>query len=311
MNFKTPILALLLGLLAAAAPVPAGAENVTYLHTDNLGSPVLETDQNGNVLRWVEYSAYGEELGAAPADGPAFTSHYRDAGTGLVYMQQRYYDPQVGRFLSVDPVTALDNGDMRHLNRYVYAYNSPYKFTDPDGRAPPGCGDGTCESYDRRMQELAGVLAGAATTFPDIANAISPDGGGFGTALTTLLFSSETKEVAATAPATTRAAAARAKELHSVLDPRAQRARTTAVTETREGVRVVSSSERRLAPAQRAQLGVDEVEGVGVGHAEVTGINAARSMGLTPTGTAASRPICTSCAGTLLEEEIVPLSPLR
>jgi RHS repeat-associated protein len=109
----------------------------------------------------------------------------------------------------------------------------------------------------------------------------------------------------------TKSAEARAKEIHSVLDPRAQRARTTAVTETQEGVRVVSSSERRLTPAQRAQLGANEVEGVGAGHAEVTGVNAARNMGLTPTGTAASRPICSSCAGTLSEQGIDPLSPLK
>jgi uncharacterized protein RhaS with RHS repeats len=50
-------------------------------------------------------------------------------------MQQRYYDPQIGRFLSVDPVTA-DGGDMRHFNRYAYAYNNPYSFSDPDGRCP-------------------------------------------------------------------------------------------------------------------------------------------------------------------------------
>ena len=46
---------------------------------------------------------------------------------------QRYYDPGIERFLSVDPVTA-DGGDMRHFNRYAYAYNNPYRFTDPDGR---------------------------------------------------------------------------------------------------------------------------------------------------------------------------------
>jgi len=50
-------------------------------------------------------------------------------------MQQRYYDPVAGRFLSVDPVTTdAKTGD--HFNRYVYAENNPYKFKDPDGRAP-------------------------------------------------------------------------------------------------------------------------------------------------------------------------------
>jgi len=56
-----------------------------------------------------------------------------DADTGLVYAQQRYYDPIVGRFLSVDPVTA-DAGSGGNFNRYWYANNNPYRFTDPDGR---------------------------------------------------------------------------------------------------------------------------------------------------------------------------------
>ena len=46
---------------------------------------------------------------------------------------QRYYDPQIGRFLSVDPVTA-DSATGANFNRYKYAANNPYRFTDPDGR---------------------------------------------------------------------------------------------------------------------------------------------------------------------------------
>lgn len=60
--------------------------------------------------------------------------HVQDAATGLVHMQQRYYDPMLGLFLSIDPVTAY-SGNMRRFNRYVYAFNSPYKFTDPSGLA--------------------------------------------------------------------------------------------------------------------------------------------------------------------------------
>ena len=48
-------------------------------------------------------------------------------------MQQRYYDPAIGRFLSVDPMAS----DMQigwNFNRYNYAANSPYTFVDPDGR---------------------------------------------------------------------------------------------------------------------------------------------------------------------------------
>jgi hypothetical protein len=52
-------------------------------------------------------------------------------------MQQRYYDPVVGRFYSNDPVDFM--GHMQRgnsamgFNRYAYANNNPYKYTDPDG----------------------------------------------------------------------------------------------------------------------------------------------------------------------------------
>lgn len=94
------------------------------------------TDANRNVVERREYEPYGAQLTPAVQDGPGYTGHVQDATTGLVYMQQRYYDPMLGRFLSVDPVAACDNGDMRHFNRYSYAYNNPYKFSDPDGREP-------------------------------------------------------------------------------------------------------------------------------------------------------------------------------
>jgi RHS repeat-associated protein len=74
-------------------------------------------------------------LNRAIGDGPGFTGHVEDSATGLTYMQQRYYDP-LGLFPTVDPVTAFDNGDWRHFNRYAYAYNNPYGYTDPDGRIP-------------------------------------------------------------------------------------------------------------------------------------------------------------------------------
>ena len=48
-------------------------------------------------------------------------------------MQQRYYDPVAGRFLGVDPaVTDANTGGS--FNRYNYANNNPYLFTDPDGK---------------------------------------------------------------------------------------------------------------------------------------------------------------------------------
>lgn len=109
------------------------AQTVEYIHTDALGTPVAVTDVNRTVIERSEYEPYGALLNRPISDGPGYTGHVMDAVTGLTYMQQRYYDPTLGRFLSVDPVTA-DGNTGGNFNRYWYANNNPYKFTDPDGR---------------------------------------------------------------------------------------------------------------------------------------------------------------------------------
>jgi RHS repeat-associated protein len=53
--------------------------------------------------------------------------------SGLVYLQARYYDPQLGRFLSTDPVDPDPQTGM-NFNRYAYAENNPYSRIDRNGR---------------------------------------------------------------------------------------------------------------------------------------------------------------------------------
>ncbi|MGY0799870.1 RHS repeat-associated core domain-containing protein [Lysobacter sp. A286] len=110
-----------------------GAYSNRYQHTDALGSPVVVTSQTRSVLERTEYEPFGQVLNRPLKDGPGYTGHVEDATTGLVYMQQRYMDPEIGRFLSVDPVSA-NSGTGANFNRYWYGNNNPYKFTDPDGR---------------------------------------------------------------------------------------------------------------------------------------------------------------------------------
>jgi RHS repeat-associated protein len=105
-----------------------------YSHTDVLGSPVAYSGAGGQVLQRTRYEPYGATAAGTEPQGIGFTGHVNDPDTGLVYMQQRYYDPLAGRFLSVDPVTT-DAKTGGHFNRYVYAENNPYKYVDPDGRA--------------------------------------------------------------------------------------------------------------------------------------------------------------------------------
>jgi RHS repeat-associated protein len=115
------------------SPVAIAQTTVTYIHTDALGSVVAESDANGNVIKRYDYEPYGAVVGGQATDGPGYTGHVSDSATGLNYMQQRYMDPQLGVFLSVDPVAAYSN-PIGQFNRYRYANSNPYKFTDPDGR---------------------------------------------------------------------------------------------------------------------------------------------------------------------------------
>jgi RHS repeat-associated protein len=134
--------------LVAAVATSAQAQTVEYLHTDALGSVVAVTDANRNVIERREYEPYGWQLTPAVSNGPGYTGHVQDAATGLVYMQQRYYDAQIGRFLSMDPVTA-NSGTGANFNRYWYADNNPYTFIDPTGRCTGSRienKDGTCVS---------------------------------------------------------------------------------------------------------------------------------------------------------------------
>ncbi|WP_218943532.1 RHS repeat-associated core domain-containing protein, partial [Exilibacterium tricleocarpae] len=81
---------------------------------------------------------FGETL-SAPTDEIGYTGHKFDADLGLSYMQARYYDPVIGRFYANDPVSALtfiQQGNIQGFNRYAYANNNPYKYTDPNGESP-------------------------------------------------------------------------------------------------------------------------------------------------------------------------------
>ncbi len=106
---------------------------VKYQHTDALGSPVAVTNTLGQVIERNNYEPYGAIIGKPTRSGIGYTGHVMDGATGLTYMQQRYYDQSVGRFLSNDPVTA-DGITGANFNRYWYANNNPYAFVDPDGR---------------------------------------------------------------------------------------------------------------------------------------------------------------------------------
>ena len=162
------------GSLVAKRSAPIGTTTWTtfYEHTDALHSPVTETDAAGNVTAITRYTPYGETSSGVYVQGPGFTGHVTDAATGLSYMQQRYYDPVLGRFLSVDPMAAGSSGG--NFNRYWYGNDNPYRFTDPDGRMSNDVGS-ICAKHPARCIGVIQIYGGGNDLDKQFGKKYSPD----------------------------------------------------------------------------------------------------------------------------------------
>lgn len=108
---------------------------VYYSYSDHLGSPVTTMRSDTGAIERERYTPFGIAMDNPPSltDQAGFTGHIKDSATGLNYMQARYYDPIMGRFLSIDPVTFLDQPYPGQFNRYAYTWNDPINANDPDG----------------------------------------------------------------------------------------------------------------------------------------------------------------------------------
>jgi RHS repeat-associated protein len=139
---------------AGSLPIGAGSTDHDngrvhiYLNIpDPLGSTSFVIDRDsGELVEHPTYLAYGGvESDYRPArwnsdrEDARFTGQWDDAEVSLVYMNARYYSPQLGRFISPDPLTIHDLAS--DPNPYAYASGSPLRFTDPSGL---GCGEGGC-----------------------------------------------------------------------------------------------------------------------------------------------------------------------
>lgn len=131
-------------LVAAVAAIATGlstaaasAQTITYFHNDVAGSPVAATNSAGDLV-WKEgYTPYGMKTvqsAAAESNRIGYTGKPYDADLDVSYMGARYYSPTYGRFLGMDPVEFNPN-NIHSFNRYAYANNNPFKFSDPDGRS--------------------------------------------------------------------------------------------------------------------------------------------------------------------------------
>ncbi len=143
-----------------------------YLHRDHVGSIVARskgTVSSALDVDWQANGAWGERryqqwngpldnLLIPSSSARGFTDHEHLDSVGLIHMNGRVYDPELGRFLSADPFVQAPYNTQSY-NRYSYVFNNPLSFTDPSGYQT--CGDpgptapgGTTMPCGKTVEEL-------------------------------------------------------------------------------------------------------------------------------------------------------------
>jgi len=107
---------------------------INYYHTDHLGSSSVMTDSIGIMKEEIYYLPFGKTRSNTGTLNVKhkFTGQELDEETGLYNYGARYYDPEIGRFVSADSIVQ-DYTDPQTLNRYSYCRNNPVIITDPSG----------------------------------------------------------------------------------------------------------------------------------------------------------------------------------
>ncbi len=121
-----------------------------FNHLDHLSGSNISTDTNGDELELNDYYPYGQsridDRTGGYTNNYLYTGKELDRETDLYYYGARYYDPLLGRFVSVDPLVLdiatktnkefadiIDNPQT--LNAYSYVLNNPLRYVDPTGEA--------------------------------------------------------------------------------------------------------------------------------------------------------------------------------
>ena len=104
--------------------------SIWYYHYDGSGNVVALTNTTGKVVQTYSYDAYGNLLAKTRSSPNSymFSTKEYDSKSGLYYFGARYYDPEIGRWLSKDPLGMIDGPNM-----YLYCLNNPIVFIDPFG----------------------------------------------------------------------------------------------------------------------------------------------------------------------------------
>ena len=81
------------------------------------------------------YTAYGEQMDDVKVSGFTYNAEAYDAATGMLNLRARQYEPAVGRFSGKDMMRGYAMLTIS-IHRYLYTYNNPINWIDPDGMRP-------------------------------------------------------------------------------------------------------------------------------------------------------------------------------
>ena len=107
------------------------AGQASYFLADQIGSTNALVNASGAIISQTNYDAFGNQT-ATLATRYGYTGRERDDATGLMYYRARQYSPDLGRFISEDPI-GFRGGD---INQYSYVRNNPFRFRDSKGLFP-------------------------------------------------------------------------------------------------------------------------------------------------------------------------------
>ena len=128
------------GTLLATIESTASGTTTNYVHTDHLGGTNVISDSTGDVVEVTDYYPFGEQrihTTTGITEARKYTGHEFDTEANLTYAKQRYYEQDIGKWLSIDPASRDNPGqflrDPQQLNMYSYGRNNPLILVDRTG----------------------------------------------------------------------------------------------------------------------------------------------------------------------------------
>ena len=121
--------------------------NATYFYRKNAQNDIIALlDNTGATVVKYKYDAWGKckvlnTSGVEITDSNnigilnpfRYRSYYYDTETGFYFLKTRYYDPEIGRFMTIDDLSYLDPDSINGLNLYAYCGDNPVMAYDPNG----------------------------------------------------------------------------------------------------------------------------------------------------------------------------------